>query len=70
VQGYDIMAWLLSLSSGLDGKTPLTDLIHRASPYHGIHEDIYFGKAQDNQRINILGYRNGRLDKVNRNQKE
>ncbi|MFM2376033.1 MAG: hypothetical protein RLZZ165_1130 [Bacteroidota bacterium] len=70
VQGFDIMAWLLSVSNGLDGKTPLTDLIHRAPPYHGIHEDIYFGKAQDNQRINILGYRNGRLDKVNRNQKE
>lgn len=70
VQGYDIMAWLLQVSAGLDGQRSLPELIHQAAPYHGIALDFYFGQSQDNQKINILQYNNGRLDKVNRNQKE
>ncbi|HEX2899552.1 MAG TPA: ABC transporter substrate-binding protein [Bacteroidia bacterium] len=70
VQGFDLMAWLLTVSKGIDGKNSLPDLIHKAPPYHGIHQDFYFGNEQDNQKINILQYNNGRLDKVNRNQKE
>lgn len=70
IQGFDLMAWLLTVSNGIDGNNSLTDLIHKAAPYHGIHQDFYFGSAQDNQKINILQYNNGRLDKVNRNQKE
>lgn len=70
VQGYDIIAWLLTVSAGTDSDRPLPDLIHQAAPYHGIHQDFYFGNAQDNQKINVLQYVNGRLDKVNRDQKE
>lgn len=70
IQGFDLMAWLLTVSKGIDGNNSLTDLIHKAAPYHGIHQDFYFGNEQDNQKINILQYNNGRLDKVNRNQKE
>jgi hypothetical protein len=70
VQGFDLMAWLLTVSKDINGSNSLPDLIHNAAPYHGIHQDFYFGMEQDNQKINILQYGNGRLDKVNRNQKE
>jgi ABC-type branched-subunit amino acid transport system substrate-binding protein len=70
VQGFDLMAWLLTVTKDLNGTTSLPELIHKAAPYHGIHQDFYFGSEQDNQKINILQYSNGRLDKVNRNQKE
>lgn len=65
VQGYDIMMWLLTVSKEMNGSNGLADVIRKAGNYHGIHQDFYFGDQQDNQRINILQYTNGRLQKVN-----
>ncbi len=65
VQGYDIMMWLLTVSKEMNGSNGLADIIHKAANYHGIHQDFLFGDQQGNQRINILQYNNGRLNKVN-----
>jgi ABC-type branched-subunit amino acid transport system substrate-binding protein len=65
VQGYDIMMWLLTVSKSMNGTNDLADVIRKATSYHGIHQDFYFGDQQDNQKINILQYNNGRLDKIN-----
>jgi ABC-type branched-subunit amino acid transport system substrate-binding protein len=70
VQGFDIMSWLLTVTKTVGPTQSLVEAIHKAPPFHGISQDFYFGDRQDNQKINILLYNNGRLDKVNRNQKE
>jgi ABC-type branched-subunit amino acid transport system substrate-binding protein/tetratricopeptide (TPR) repeat protein len=65
VQGFDTMMWLLTVSKGMNGNNSLADLIRKAPNYHGIHQDFYFGDQQDNQKINILEYNDGRLNKIN-----
>ncbi|HHG84455.1 MAG TPA: hypothetical protein ENJ82_06885, partial [Bacteroidetes bacterium] len=49
VQGYDIMAWVLNTSKEMNAFTDPVDVIRNAPNYHGIHQDFYFGDAQDNQ---------------------
>lgn len=68
VMGYDIMAWLLEVGKTIGPQNDPVTAIHKAPAYHGIHQDFYFGDAQDNQRLNIVQFNRGRIDKVNGNQ--
>lgn len=68
VQGFDIMSWLLTVNKNVSPAYPFLKAIHEEKSYHGIHQDIYFGENQDNQKINVLQYNYGRTDKVNRDQ--
>jgi ABC-type branched-subunit amino acid transport system substrate-binding protein/tetratricopeptide (TPR) repeat protein len=68
VMGYDIMAWLLEVGKTVGPQNDPVTAIHKAPAYHGIHQDVYFGDAQDNQRLNIVQFDRGRINKVNGNQ--
>jgi ABC-type branched-subunit amino acid transport system substrate-binding protein len=68
VMGYDIMSWLLEVGKAIGPQNDPASAIHKAPVFHGIHQDIYFGDQQDNQRLNIVQFNRGRIDKVNGNQ--
>lgn len=68
VMGYDVMAWVLEVGKTIGPQNDPASAIHKAEAFHGIHQDIYFGGAQDNQRLNIVQFNRGRIDKVNGNQ--
>jgi ABC-type branched-subunit amino acid transport system substrate-binding protein len=66
VQGFDIMCYILEAAKGMNGVTDPVEVLRNMPVYHGIHEDIYVGQGQDNQKINVVRFQNGRIDKVNR----
>lgn len=70
VQGFDIMSWLLEVAREMNGFTDPVETLRKAPVYHGIHQDFQVGEAQDNQKINVVRFHNGRIDKVNRDQPE
>lgn len=63
--GYDIMAWVLQIGKTISAYPDPAMAVHKAESYHGIHQDIYFGDKQDNQKVNIVQFTKGRIDKVN-----
>lgn len=66
VQGYDIMSYILEAAKNMNAFTDPVEVLRQMPVYHGIHEDIYLGDGQDNQKINVVRFQNGRIDKVNR----
>jgi ABC-type branched-subunit amino acid transport system substrate-binding protein len=66
VQGYDIMGYILEAARNMNAFTDPVEVLRQMPVYRGIHEDIYLGDGQDNQKINVVRFRNGRIDKVNR----
>lgn len=65
ITGFDIMAYLLEMSTKMNGFTSAVDVIRQAPVYHGIHQDFWFGQNQDNQKVNIVKFEDGRIDKIN-----
>lgn len=62
--GYDIMSYVISLKPGISANTSLYELIEKATPYKGLIQNYYFAKAQDNQSLQLLQYRNGKIEKI------
>jgi ABC-type branched-subunit amino acid transport system substrate-binding protein len=62
--GYDIMSYLISLKPGASPSVSLNELIEKATPYKGLIQNYYFAKAQDNQSLQLLQYRNGKIEKI------
>ena len=65
VQGYDIMAYVLNLTSSELGAGDLGIAARQAPVFHGIHQDFEFGEGQINKKINIIKFQDGRITKVN-----
>jgi ABC-type branched-subunit amino acid transport system substrate-binding protein len=70
VQGFDIMAWILNMAKEMNAFTDPVEILRNSPAYHGIHQDFYIGQGQDNQKINVVRFQNGRIDKVNRDEPE
>jgi hypothetical protein len=58
------MSYLISLKPGASSSTSLNELIEKAAPYKGLIQNYYFAKAQDNQSLQLLQYRNGKIEKI------
>jgi len=67
VIGYDIMSWLLQAFKQSPNQTDPLKVVQEAAVFRGIHQDFFFGNAQDNQAVNIVRYAKGKLEKVNGN---
>jgi hypothetical protein len=52
------------LKPGASPSTSLYELIEKATPYKGLIQNYYFAKAQDNQSLQLLQYRNGKIEKI------
>lgn len=70
IQGFDIMAYVLELSKSMNGIVDPGELVRNAPVYHGIHQDFYYGGAQNNQIVNIIQFQDGKTAKINWNTTE
>ncbi len=67
IQGFDIMAYILELGKSMNGMADPGELVRQAPVYHGIHQDFFYGGAQNNQIVNIIQFQDGRTSKINWN---
>ena len=65
VQGFDMMAYLLTVVGKAQQGVTLSDAVRAAPRYRGLHQDFFFNGKQDNQCPTLLRYHNGTLTKVN-----
>lgn len=65
VQGYDLMAYVLHLSNFLNPFNDAAEVVRTLPPYRGIHQDMFYGGQQSNQKINVIQFQDGRTKKVN-----
>lgn len=67
IQGYDLGKYLGEMLSGFDYRNgqSLASYIRNYPTYHGIHIDIDFQEKQSNQFVNIGGFKNNSVIKVN-----
>jgi len=61
------MSWLLQAFKQSPNQTDPLKVVQEAAVFRGIHQDFFFGNAQDNQAVNIVRYAKGKLEKVNGN---
>ena len=64
-QGYDIMHYVLECLQQIEPGETIQETIHKQKNIRTIHQDFQFGEKQDNQRVTIVQFINGRVVKIN-----
>lgn len=63
-QGYDIMRFILYNYSRMGPGVSMLDVMEKSVPFRGLNQNYYFAKANDNQSVQLLQYKNERLIKI------
>ena len=61
--GYDILTYVIHLKLS-NPNLPYLDAMEKSKPFRGIIQNYYYSKAKDNQSLQILEYRNGKIEKI------
>lgn len=65
IMGYDCMSYILFALQDYKGDLPFIHHIQSLPLWKGVHQDVYFGKNQSNQVVNIVQFMDGKIVKVN-----
>ncbi|MCS7073715.1 MAG: hypothetical protein NZ108_04525 [Bacteroidia bacterium] len=63
-QGFDVMRFILLNYPQLISTEDPSIVFHKAKPYRGINQNYYFGKAQDNQSVQLMQFRDKSIEKI------
>ena len=64
VKGYDIMKMVLAFNKTREPYQSFADVIREAPMYRGLHHDFQYNGQQDNQKVTIVNYQDGRIIKI------